>query len=120
MKMMIIIETRKAVDDDEVRLRIRKLRLEHVGLRHRQLRPGTIMAARRWMLAPGRHLESLGVVALAVSSLDQGDLELWRLSLRRRKSMAIPSSQGSKPNILRASREAFLLKLLARSNYCTR
>lgn len=44
--MKMIMETRKTVD--EVRLRIRKLRLEHVG-RHRQLRPGTEAApAPRW------------------------------------------------------------------------
>lgn len=86
----MIIETRRAVD--EVRLRIQKLRLEHV-VRHRQLRPGT-ETARRWMLARGRRHWELGV-GLAGSSLDQGDLELWRLSLRRRSSMAIPSSQVS-------------------------
>lgn len=113
--MKMIIETRRVVD--EVRLRIRKLRLEHV-VRHRQLRPGT-EAARRWMLVRGRHWE-LGV-GLARSSLDQGDLELWRLSLRR-SSMAIPSfrrfrsprtyitsrSPKRRFGILRASREVLL------------
>lgn len=108
LMMMIITETRRVVDD-EVRLRIPKLRLEHVDLRHRQFRPGTVKAAPWWMLAPGRHLESLGVVVLAGSSLDQGDLEIWRLSLRRRNSMAIPSSQGKASISLKPLREAFLL-----------
>lgn len=106
--MKMVIETRRTVD--EVRLRIRKLRLEHV-VRRWQLRPET-EAMRRWMLARGRHRD-LGV-GLAGSSLDQCDLELWRLSLRR-SSTAIPSSQLFFPSctcrrkfgILKASREVF-------------
>lgn len=89
--MQMIIETRRIVD--VLRLRIRKFRLEHV-VRRRQLRPGT-EAARGWMLARRRHREL--EKGLSVSSLDQDDLELWPLSLRR-SSMAIPSSQISFPS----------------------